>query len=171
MVNAAIPQPIDNVIKKVTHAIENKNLLKLSEFVHPLKGVRFSQFGYINQEEDLVFKPEEIKTFLMDKKEYKWGVKSGSGDDLILTPKEYFDKYIFFGSFSKANRKSFNKAVDEMGLDQSQSNIYINSVFVDYYFAGTTKNSNFDWKAIRFIFEEYQNKWFVVGMVYTHWTP
>lgn len=165
-----IPPKINKVLNEVTQAIENKNFLNLSKQVHPLKGVRFSQFGHVKKI-DLVFTPEQIKTFLTDQKEYLWGMESGSGEDLILTTQEYFNEYIFFSSFSQANRQSYNKALDEMGLDENQSKVYPDSVFVDYYFAGTEENSNFDWKAIRFIFEEYQDRWFVVGIVYTHWTP
>jgi len=78
-------------------AVQNKDFIKLSAYVHPEKGVRFSPYQFVDLEDDLVFTAAQIKNADEDKKVYLWGAYDGSGDDMEFDFKGYF-RYIMLGT-------------------------------------------------------------------------
>jgi len=96
---------IESIATKTILAIKNKDMEKLSGFIHPDKGVRFSPYTYVRLERDLVFSVNQILNFFNDQKTYTWGVYDGSGLPIELTKKEYFEKFIYDKDFAKSLTK------------------------------------------------------------------
>ena len=65
------------ICKSINSIIENKKFEELAQYVHPKKGVRFSQFGFINTDINLVLMPSQIKETTVDRTIYTWGVYAG----------------------------------------------------------------------------------------------
>lgn len=159
------------ICNNINLIIENKRFDGLAEYVHPEKGVRFSQFGYINKDKNLILKPSQIKGGNDDKIIYKWGVYSGSGESIELSIIEYFEKFIFIKDFSKAKEIGYNKNITKSGYPDNFSEIYPNTNTVEFYFPGTDPQyEGLDWKSIKYVFEQHDGKWYVVGIIENQWS-
>lgn len=77
---------IVDVANMVMQALSTKDAEKLAQYVHPVKGVRFTPYTYVDTERDLVFTPNEIRNFFNNQQRYLWGYYDGSGEEIMLTP-------------------------------------------------------------------------------------
>ena len=143
----------------------------LSSFVHPVKGVRFTPYTYVSLEKDLLFTKEEVKGFLENEKEYIWGNYDGTGDEIKLTPQEYYDKFIYTADFVNAPEIGYNTVLSSGNMLENQFQVYENPIVVEYYFPGfNPEYEGMDWQSLRLVFEEYEGQWFLVGIIRNQWT-
>jgi hypothetical protein len=67
---------IKNIIDKraidVLTEIKNYDMNRFADAIHPDKGVRFSPYGYVDVENNLVFTAGEIRKLAADSKIYLW---------------------------------------------------------------------------------------------------
>lgn len=155
----------------VLEALKNKNADKISEFVHPIKGVRFTPYTYVSGEQDLVFTQEEITKFFIDEKSYLWGFYDGSGLDIKLTPSEYYEQFIYSHDFIEAEDIGYNEVLSSGNMLENQFEIYEDPIIVEYYFSGFNPDfAGLDWRSLRLVFEEYKGSWHLVGIISNQWT-
>lgn len=76
---------IEETSNKIIHAISTKDSELISEFVHPVKGVRFTPYTYVSIDNDVVFNQEDVKNFFDDQNVHTWGCYDGKGDNISLT--------------------------------------------------------------------------------------
>ena len=158
------------ICKSINSIIENKKFEELAQYVHPKKGVRFSQFGFINTDINLVLMPSQIKETTVDRTIYTWGVYAGSGDPIELTISEYFKKFIYIADFLQADEIGYNKNITSSGYPDDLPEIYPNTNTVEFYFPGTNPQyEGLDWKSIKYVFSQYDGNWFVVGIIENQW--
>ena len=83
--------------KQVLLALKSRDIAKLSEHVHPRKGLRFSPYHSVNpaKDGDRVFTRRQIESLLAGKKRYLWGAEDGSGDPIRLTFAAYLRKFVY----------------------------------------------------------------------------
>lgn len=164
-------QVIEETADKVITAIKEKDAGKIAEFVHPQKGVRFTPYTYVQVESDLVFEKEEMKGFFGDQKEYLWGHYDGTGDEIRLTPEEYYAKFVYSADFAQAEEIGYNQVLSYGNMLENQFEVYENPIVVEYYFPGfDPQYEGMDWKSLRLVFEEYEESWLLVGIINNQWT-
>ena len=169
------PEMAEEIISEtstnVITALAEKDMDTLSSLVHPVEGVRFTPYTYVSLEKDLLFTKEEIKSFLENEKEYIWGNYDGIGDEIKLTPKEYYDKFVYTADFANAPEIGYNTVLSSGNMLENQFQVYENPIIVEYYFPGfNPKYEGMDWQSLRLVFEEYEGKWFLVGIIHNQWT-
>ena len=162
-----IKETSDQLIK----AIKEKDMAVLSDFVHPEKGVRFTPYTYVSVKDDVVFTKEEIKGFFADENEYLWGYYDGTGDEIRLTPAEYYAEFIYSADFIAAEQVGYNEVLSFGNMLENQFEIYENAIVVEYYFPGfEAKYEGMDWKSLRLAFQEHEGTWYLVGVIHNKWT-
>jgi len=152
--------------------IKERDFAALAERVHP-DGVRFSPYSYVDVSEagDLVFTPEEVKTFGEDDTKYTWGRYDGTGFPIELTPREYFDEFVYTADFVNAERVSYNETLGVGNTLENQFEIYPDAIVVEYYFSGfDPQYGGMDWQSLRLAFEELDGTWYLVGVIHNQWT-
>lgn len=169
------PEDAKRIIKKsadeLIYAISIKDSEKISDFVHPVKGVRFTPYTYVSLENDIVFYKEEMKVFFKDQTVYQWGHYDGSGDTISLTPSEYYEKFIYSEDFINAEKVGYNEVLSFGNMLENQFEVYENPIVVEYYFSGFhPEYEGMDWKSLRLVFEQYENDWKLVGIIHNQWT-
>ncbi len=169
------PEMAEEIISEtstnVITALAEKDMDTLSSFVHPVKGVRFTPYTYVSLEKDLLFTKEEVKGFLENEKEYIWGNYDGTGDEIKLTPQEYYDKFIYTADFVNAPEIGYNTVLSSGNMLENQFQVYENPIVVEYYFPGfNPEYEGMDWQSLRLVFEEYEGQWFLVGIIHNQWT-
>jgi len=155
----------------VLTAIKNYDMEKLADAVHPDKGVRFSPYGYVEVDNDLVFTAEEVKNLASDSKTYLWGYYDGSGEPINLNFSDYYKRFIYDADFINAEQVGYNKALGHGNTVNNSFDVYKNSIIVEYYFSGLDpKYEGMDWRSLRLVFEKKDDIWYLVGIIHDEWT-
>lgn len=169
------PEIAEKLIKetadKVIGAISGKNAEVLSEYAHPGKGVRFTPYTTVSVEKDVVFDKERLKTFFKDQKDYLWGHYDGTGENISLSPAEYYEKFIYSEDFANAKEIGYNKVLSSGNMLENQFEVYDNAIIVEYYFPGFNPDyAGMDWKSLRLVFQQYGDEWKLTGIIHNQWT-
>ncbi|MTI80879.1 MAG: hypothetical protein FH758_08345 [Firmicutes bacterium] len=168
------PEIAEEVIKetsdKVINAIKEKDMGTVSSFVHPDKGVRFTPYTHVSLDDDIVFSKKQIQNFFKDEEKYIWGHYDGKGNEIKLTPSEYYEEFIYTADFVNAEEVGYNTILSSGNMLENQFEVYENSIVVEYYFSGDYEYQGMDWESLRLVYEEYEGTWFLVGIIHNQWT-
>ena len=158
--------------REVLQALKGKDMNRLSSFVHPRKGVRFSPYNYVEAESDLVFSRKQVKGLLASRKRYLWGAFDGSGDPIRLTFRAYHKRFIYDVDFLRAKQVAYNG--ESLAHGNAINNIrdsYPRAIIVEHYIPGTNpKYDGMDWRSLWLVFEEQNKMWYLVGVAHGEWT-
>lgn len=162
---------IEETAAELVNAIGDKDFEKVSEFVHPEKGVRFTPYTNVSVDKDVVLSQEEVKNFFNDKTTYIWGNYDGRGDEISLTPGEYYAEFIYSEDFKNAEAIGYNEVLSSGNMAENQFEVYKNAIIAEYYFPGFNPDfGGADWKSLRLVFEEYEGTWRLTGIIHNQWT-
>jgi hypothetical protein len=170
ILNDSMAVPIS---REILTAVKNKDYSKVASFIEPLKGVRFSPYGYVDTVHDKIFTASEFLNFATNKKatKFTWGTYDGSGDKMILTVDEYFKKFVYDADFLNAPETSLNKTLGKGNSLNNIDSIYKNCVYTEFYFPGFDKKyEGMDWRNLKLAFRKENNKLYLVAIVHDQWT-
>lgn len=152
--------------KEILTCLKNKNYSKFVTYIHPVSGVRFSPYTYV-EEGDVKLKADQFINTLNKNKKILWGAYDGTGDDIRLTVKEYLKKFVYDVDYLK-EKMSVNKTLSHGNTINNIKEFYPGCDYVEMYHPG--KEDGNDWSGLRFIFKKYNGKYFLVGIVHDEWT-
>jgi hypothetical protein len=169
------PEYAEKIIKetadKLIHAISIKDSEVVSEFVHPVKGLRFTPYTNVSVEHDVIFNAEQVKNFFKNQAHYLWGHYDGTGNEISLTPGDYYDKFIYPEDFVNAEQVGYNEVLSSGNMLEDQFEVYPNAIIVEYYFSGFNPDyAGMDWRSLRLVFEEYEDDYKLAGIISNQWT-
>lgn len=163
-------QAILDRASKVIVALKDKDMLALSQFIHPQLGVRFSPYAAV-KDTDLVFTPDKLSGLLADTTPVLWGSYSGSGEPINLTFVDYFNKFVYDVDFANAPQVSLNYRLGNSTTMNNIADFYQGAMVVEYHFPGFDPSvEGMDWRSLRLVFVQDNNTWFLVGIVHDQWT-
>ncbi|MFV0606534.1 MAG: hypothetical protein ACK5NK_11905 [Niabella sp.] len=157
--------------KDIFTVFKSQQYSKLDTFIHPTEGIRFSPYATVGAS-DRKYSKEGFRTLVTSSKNkrYNWGSYDGSGEPIILTPKEYFRKFVYDANFVNPEKAGVNKVFQEGNSVNNLKTYYRDIDFTDSYFSGGQKSGGMDWKSVRLIFKEIDGKYYLVGVVHDQWT-
>ncbi|WP_198333581.1 hypothetical protein [Psychrobacter namhaensis] len=155
---------------RIQRALANKDFARITNDIHPTRGVRFSMYAYVRPKTDKVFSREQYARYLEQSNvRFTWGERDGTGNPLVIPLPEYLDTWV--------NAKQFNDTTISINNFQKSSNsinnlrkVYPNSDFVEFYYSGSEKYDGIDWRVLRLVFDEYQGKRYLVAIINDQWT-
>lgn len=164
---AVIEERSDRVIR----LIRDKDFRTLAGFVHPEKGVRFTPYTYVMVDTDVVLNRDKIADFFEDDTEYLWGYFDGTGDEILMTPRQYYQRFIYTRDFASAPEVGYNEVLSYGNMLENQFKVYHNPIVVEYYFPGMNPDyGGLDWRSLRLVFEQFEGQWYLVGIINNEWT-
>ena len=164
-------QTINDRAKDAILAIKNRDMKKLSLLAHPVRGIRFSPYSYVDFKNDIVITANPLIDIFGYEKKYTWGAYHGSGEPIELTFKEYFTQFIYDKDFANAKMISYNAIVVRGNTQNNISDVYPGSIFIEYHFPGyDPRYEGMDWKSLRLVFEEKDSVWYLIAIVHDQWT-
>ena len=157
--------------QQIQEYLATDNYKALTPYIHPIKGVRFSMYAYVQKETDKVFSREQFATYLQQSRiKFTWGAKDGSGELYITTLPDFLNSWVAAEQYD-FKAATFNKF---QGSGNSLNNLkeaYPYADFVEFYHSGKNPEyAGIDWRAMRLVFEEYQGKYYLVVIVNDQWT-
>lgn len=163
---------IEDRAVNVLYALRDANFERLSKYVHPTKGVRFTAITHVDMENDLVFSRDEVKDFLTDYTLYTWGAHDGSGDPIVGTPFTYYETYMYKVDYLSAPNVSYNEQIGYGNAIDNSAEVYPGAIRVEYHYPGfDDQYEGMDWTSLRLVFEKHTDgKWYLVGLIHNMWT-
>ncbi len=155
----------------VMELIKDKDMNALSKYVHPTFGVRFTPYFYIDVQADQVFTSSQVANLMQDTEVITWGAYDGSGEPIELKFSEYFDKFIYDKDFVNPEIIGNNVAIGSGNMVDNVAEVYPNGHFIEFHFSQfDPQYEGIDWESLRLVFEEYNNRWYLVGVIHGQWT-
>ena len=168
--------------RNIVSLIKNKDFISLSEFVDADLGVLISPYYTFGNNQGRKLSKQEVSEFFSDDKKNSWGYQDGSGQELLLTDNEYYEKYIYSGDFIYLGKESINHSLvngNTLPLNEVINNIFRPQIledkeifYVEYYISGfDQKYEGMDWQSLALIFlDTGNNQWVLVGILHNEWT-
>jgi hypothetical protein len=163
----------DSAAQATLEALKNKDMNKLSEIVHPEKGVQLSPYGNINVIHDVTIGYDELIGLLDDTSVVNWGEYDGSGESIELTFSDYYNTFIFDQDYTTAPKVKVNEAIGEGNTLNNLFTLYPIDKYktIEYHFDQIDpKNAGMDWVSLRLVFEQLDGTWRIVAIVHDQWT-
>lgn len=158
----------EELLKKTNNellqALKIGNYDIFANYIHPQKGVRFSMYAFVDKNEDKHFSKADFEKFHSSKIIFTWGSKDGSGEVYKATLKSYLKDWVFKKDFTKSEYSPDKFLAGGNSLNNLKE-IYPNSDFTENYISGTEKYGGMDWNTLRFVFEEFEGKFYVVAVI------
>lgn len=170
------PEPHDSILsfltKKVLILIKEKNYVSFAENIHPVSGLRFSPYGYIDSSKDVRLTKDRFLSLVKNKRQkLAWGSYDGSGESILLTLEEYFKEFVYDVDFVNPEKLATNKMI---GLGNSPNNlesIYPGFPFTESHFSGFDKKyEGMDWRSLRLVFKKEGDHYYLVAIIHDQWT-
>jgi len=94
---------------------------ELSKLVHPVNGVRFSPYAFVDKKSDVRFTPAMLRVAIADRGVRVWGTTDGSGKPIRLSFANYFKRFVYDRDFANTSGVLHN------GEQEARSNTHDNS--------------------------------------------
>lgn len=153
----------------VLKTLKLKHYKQFANFIHPDKGVRFSMYAFVNPAKDKLFTKEEFVKYIDSETKFTWGERDGTGEPLVLSIKDYLQKWVFKKDFTTA-QYYFNDFKASGNSLNNLKELYPNANFTENFIAGSEQNSGLDWASLRLVFEETNGNNYLVAVINDEWT-
>jgi len=167
------PKEAESVIAekatKVVNALAARNMIELSGIAHPVKGVRFSPYAFIDETANPIFAARRLRKAFMERSRFVWGHEDGSGAPIRLTFGEYYRKYVYDRDYAKAPQRRFNSTSAESTTRDNIWDIYPHGIIAEYRYPEKAEGA-VSWSSLRLVFELDSGQWRLVAIVHDSWT-
>ncbi|CAI6081779.1 hypothetical protein [Cohnella sp. JJ-181] len=155
--------------KDVVEALRDRDLKRLSSWIDPKLGLRFSPYAAMTAE-DRIFMPDGLPSFKSADK-IKWGTADGSGEPIELSFRDYYDKFVYDKDFDTAPSITTNKLVGQGNTVYNGQDMYPGSSFAEFHFPGFDDSADsMDWESLILTFTQNDGEWRLVALTHAQWT-
>ena len=130
-------------------------------------GVRLSPSAFVDVETDRVMTPSEVRTLWTKKQPLFWGNAEATGDQILLTPADYFAQYVLDKDYKNAKINVNDNTI----FGNTTNNIvdaYPGATSIEFLYKSKDKH---DWSALRLVLVDKGAGWRLVGIVHDDWSP
>jgi hypothetical protein len=151
---------------RVLRALQSRDMNSLSRLVHPVKGVRFAPYAFLESGTDLRFSADAIHRAFADQR--KRVSYDGSGFPIRLSFQEYYQKFVYNRDFAQVASISYNSGPGQGNTIDNSRKEFPSAIIVDAYDPGDGESNN--WTSLRLVFEQQSGAWYLVYIVHDEWT-
>ena len=162
--------PPEETAAKIVTLLKNKDLPRLAAYIHPTNGVRFTPYGHVNPDTDIVMTAPELQDAFTNESSVIWGSYDGSGEPIALSFKDYYDRFIYDKDYLSAQEIGFNKTIGQGNSVNNAKDVYPNSYIIEYHIPGTEEYGGMDWSSLRIVLEQYEQEWLCTAIIHDQWT-
>ena len=172
-----LAQRKDSILLKTTQNIltllKNKNYSAFANYIHPVEGVRFSPYGFVDTVHDIKLSKQKFINEAGNPGQdmIVWGEFDGTGDPIKMTLNNYMRRFVYDVDFVKPEKRSVNKFIGGGNSLNNLESVYKNCDFTESHFSGfDQKYAGMDWRSLRLVFKIRDRRFFLVGIVHDEWT-
>lgn len=157
--------------KEVLTALKEKDHDRFAEYFHPVQGVRFSPYAYVDSASDIVLTKEKFLKLADSKERVHWGDYDGSGDPIKMNIRTYFKKFVYDKDFLNAEKTNLNEIHGRGNTPDNLETVYLSSPYTESYFSGfEEKYSGMDWRALKLVYGKHEGKYYLIAVIHSEWT-
>jgi hypothetical protein len=173
-ITPAAPVPTEQAMldraAEVVAALKDKDMARLSAYVDPQLGLRFSPYAVV-KDTDLVFPVDTVAGLMADTTVFTWGAYQATGEPIELTFADYYASFIYDVDFASAPQVALNHRLGVSTTMDNSHEFYPNAMIVEYYFPGFDPQlEGMDWRSLRLVFQQTKDTWYLVGIIHDQWT-
>jgi hypothetical protein len=162
---------VEETADEIVRLLKEKDMKALASFIDPEDGVRFSPYGYVDVENDLSFPAEKVEKLWEDETVYRWGDFDGTGDPIDLTFPEYYDRFVYDQDYVNAEERAVDERLGHGSTLDNTKEVYPDATVVEYHFSGFEEQyEGMDWRSLRLVLKEEDERWYLVSVVHDEWT-
>jgi hypothetical protein len=154
---------IEGRAREVLLAIKNLDMRKLSAFVHPGRGVRFSTYAWVDRDDKRLTR-QQVRNLARRDPVSVWFIMDEAGTRMRMTARQYLKKYVYEHDYLKATRVSYNTQHKRGIIIPNVLDFYPRAIVVEYYEPNADPNER-GWDTLWLVFEKMGNEWYLVGVV------
>lgn len=159
------------VAEQVLVAIKAKDFSRLSSFVHPVRGVRFSPYAYIDTPRGRTLSAKQLAGQEEEQQKFTWGSFDGTGKPIRMNIGEYFDRFVYDKDFLHAEKRSVNEFLGGGNSLNNLKEIYPDAAFTEFYFPGfDPAYGGMDWRTLRLVFQTENGQPYLIAIIHDEWT-
>ena len=151
-------------------ALRARDTARLSRFVHPDKGLRFSPYVFVQPDSDRVFTRAQVARLARDPGRYHWGAYDGSGEPIRLTFAEYHKRFVYDKHYARAREINVNTFKRRGNTTNNLRSAYPKSVAVEYHVPGVGEQRDHNWGSLWLVWQKKGAAWYLVGIAHDAWT-
>jgi len=160
---------IKNKAANIVRILKAADWRTLATHAHPTLGIRFSPYSDVN-ENNLTFKTTDLTT-IDTTKIYVWGTYDGSGSPIRRTFPQYYREFVYDGDFLEKSTITYNQFKQYGNSYNTIQKTYPDAINVEYYIDNLDpKMRGFDWRVLRFVFTQYEKKWYLTAIIHSSYT-
>lgn len=141
----------------------------IAALVHPVYGVVFSPYATVNLSTAKCFTPAQVEKFASDGAKYIWGVYSGDGNPIEMTPEEYVSEFVCGVDYTQSEETAVDEILHSGNALENVTEAFPDAHFVDLYMPGTDAIGQ-NWNILRIVFEEYEGHMAVTAVIHSGYT-
>ena len=157
--------------KKILAVLKERDYKSLATYVHPELGLRFSPYSFVDVKTDHKLTPADLMNVKLKGKKIKWGEYDGSGEPIIMTITEYFNRFVYDVDFLNRGNISINEVINSGNTANNIEEAYPGCEHVEFMFPGANPEfEGADWRVLRLVFKKIKDKMYLVGIIHSEWT-
>jgi hypothetical protein len=167
----------DSILLRITQNIlttlKNRNYPAFADFIHPIEGIRFSPYGFIDTLHDRKLSKQKFisEAGKPDQEMMVWGAFDGTGDPIKMTLNNYLKRFVYDVDFVKPEKRMVNEFIGGGNSLNNLLSVYKDCDFTESHFSGfEEKYGGMDWKSLRLVFKKRNGKFLLVAVVHDEWT-
>ena len=161
-----------NMSAEILRSVKTRDYEKLASFIHPLEGVLFSPYAYIDTTGYRKIFKNELVLLAKQNKRVDWNTSWEEDKPELMTIDQYFKKFVYDVDFLNAQSRSLNKFHSQGTERNNITEVYPGCDVVEFFFPGFEKQyEGLDFRGLRLVFKIYNNTPYIVAIVHDQWTP
>lgn len=163
-------QALKDAASSIVELLRDRDLGTLSDWIDPEQGLRFSPYPHIDTAGSQLFQADKLPDF-KDAGKLQWGTADGSGEPILLTFRDYYEKYVYNQDFADAPDVSVNSLKGQGTTAFNAAEVYPGASYVEFHFPGfDEKAEGMDWQSLVLVFVPAGEEWNLVSIVHGQWT-
>ena len=160
------------IAENILVVIKARDFKKLSSFVHPVLGVRFSPYAYVNTADSTVLSARQLANPATLSEIVNWAAFAADDTSRIMSIRRYFDRFVYDKDFLHAENKSVNR-FSSGGTDLNNiREAFPGADVVEFHFPGFDPlYEGMDFRTLRLVLKTEDTKTYLTGIVHAEWTP
>ncbi|MBC8147508.1 MAG: hypothetical protein H8E98_05935 [Bacteroidetes bacterium] len=160
-----------NLTKEILLCFKNQEYKKITDYIHPTLGIRFTPYAYIDTIRNLRFTADNFAFTIDNDQLFDWGYYDGIGSIIRLTLHDYIKKFVYDVDFLNPEVLSINKSIGYGNMINNIKEMYKGCDFVENYFSGFDEDAaGGDWRGLRLVFKKDLGTYYLIGIIHDKWT-
>lgn len=157
--------------KGILKTMKDRDYRSLAGYVHPVLGVRFTPYSFVDLKRDRVLKAADIKNISRSKKKLNWGEYDGSGEPIKMTASGYFSRFVYDADFLGKGNITVNEVIQSGNTANNVTEAYPGCDFVEFMIPMVDPQyEGADWRALRLVFKKEKERFYLIGIIHNEFT-